>query len=368
MRLKAIAALALVFAAGFACGQGLSPGAAQEQAPPEPPRPEPALDDLLPEERRDIEVFRKASSSVVYITSFSLRRDFFSLDVDAIPAGSGTGFVWDRDGHVVTNFHVVQGGSRFLVRLADQTELEAEVVGVAPDKDTAVLRVKDAPAGKLTPLPLGRSRTLLVGQKVLAVGNPFGLDQTLTVGVVSALGREINSPNDRTIRDVIQTDAAINPGNSGGPLLDSRGRVIGMNTAIFSPTRASVGIGFAVPIDAVARIVPQLIRSGKLAQPGIGIVPIPDRWQRSLGYEGVAIGLVSPGTPAARAGLEGLVETRSGQVRLGDVIVGVDGAPIGGLDDLLYAFEEAEVGAEVTLTVRRDGEDRKVKVRLIAVN
>jgi S1-C subfamily serine protease len=368
MRLKATLALALVFAAGFACGQGFSPGVAQEPAPPPPSPPDRLLDDLLPEERRDIEVFRGASASVVYITSYALRQNMFSLDVTAIPSGSGTGFIWDHEGHVVTNFHVVQGGSRFLVKLADHTEIEAEVVGVAPDKDTAVLLLQDPPREKLHPLPLGHSANLLVGQKVLAVGNPFGLDQTLTVGVVSALGREISSPNDRTIRDVIQTDAAINPGNSGGPLLDSRGRVIGVNTAIFSPTRASVGIGFAVPIDAVARIVPQLIKTGKLAQPGIGILPIPDRWQRSFGYEGVAIGRVNPGTPAARAGLEGAVVTRSGQARLGDVIVAVDGNPVRGLDDLLYAFEEAGVGAEVTLTVSRDGEDRKVKVRLIAVN
>ncbi|HKY31755.1 MAG TPA: trypsin-like peptidase domain-containing protein [Candidatus Polarisedimenticolia bacterium] len=323
--------------------------------------------DLTADESRNIEIFRRASAAVANITSLQLRRDFFSLDVLEIPRGTGSGFVWDGEGHVVTNFHVIEGGRRFTVTLADQTDYEAEVVGYAAEKDLAVLRI-EAPSARLSPLPLGSSRDLAVGQTVLALGNPFGLDHSLTVGVVSAVGRELRSPSGRTIRDVIQTDAAINPGNSGGPLLDSSGRLVGVNSAIYSPSGAFAGIGFAVPVDTVKRLVPQLIEHGKAIQPGIGASLLRESMAQRLGLEGIIIGEVSPGGPAARAGLEGVRQSRSGRWAIGDRIVAVDGRKVGSADDLLHLFESAGVGAEVTLTVERDGRSREVKVKLIPLD
>jgi S1-C subfamily serine protease len=320
--------------------------------------------ELMPEERRTIDIFRRARPSVVFITSVALRRDLFTLDVQQIPSGTGSGFVWDREGHVVTNFHVIQQGDAFSVTLADQSEWDARVIGTAPDKDLAVLKIR-APRERLTPLMPGTSRTLLVGQHVYAVGNPFGLDHSLTTGVVSALGRELRSPSGRRIRDVIQTDAAINPGNSGGPLLDSGGRLIGVSTAIFSPTGASAGIGFAVPVDAVTRLVPQLITRGRAIVAGIGATFIPERFNAAVGVkEGVAVADVQPDGPAAKAGLTGAHLTRSRRVVLGDRIVAVDGRPVRSEDDLRDAFEAAGVGAIVTLTVVHQTVRRDVRLSL----
>ena len=320
--------------------------------------------ELMPEERRTIDIFRRARPSVVFITSVALRRDLFTLDVQQIPSGTGSGFVWDREGHVVTNFHVIQQGDAFSVTLADQSEWDARVIGTAPDKDLAVLKIR-APRERLTPLMPGTSRTLLVGQHVYAVGNPFGLDHSLTTGVVSALGRELRSPSGRRIRDVIQTDAAINPGNSGGPLLDSGGRLIGVSTAIFSPTGASAGIGFAVPVDAVTRLVPQLIARGRAIVAGIGATFIPERFNAAVGVkDGVAIADVQTDGPAAKAGLTGAQLTRSRRVVLGDRIVAVDGKPVRSEDDLREAFEAAGVGATVTLTVIHQTVRRDVRVSL----
>ena len=321
-------------------------------------------DDLTPDEKRTIEIFRRARPAVVFITTVALRRDLFTLDIQQIPQGNGSGFVWDREGHVITNFHVVKDGDAFSVTLADQSEWEARVVGIAPDKDLAVLRIK-APRERLSPLPPGVSKTLQVGQRVFAVGNPFGLDHSLTTGVVSALGRELRSPSGRRIRDVIQTDAAINPGNSGGPLLDSSGRVIGVSTAIFSPSGASAGIGFAVPIDTVTRLVPQLIARGRVMQAGIGATFIPARFNAALGVTGVAIADVARDGPAARAGLVGAQLTRSRRVVLGDRIVAVDGKPVHSEDDLIDAFEAAGVGASVTLTVVRQAARREIPLTLV---
>ncbi|HEX5814178.1 MAG TPA: trypsin-like peptidase domain-containing protein [Methylomirabilota bacterium] len=321
-------------------------------------------DGFTPDERRTIEVFRRARPSVVFITSVALRRDLFTLDIQQIPQGSGSGFVWDRDGHIVTNFHVIQVGDAFSVTLADQSEWEARVVGVAPEKDLAVLRIK-APRERLSPLVPGVSRTLVVGQRVFAVGNPFGLDHSLTTGVVSALGRELRSPSGRRIRDVIQTDAAINPGNSGGPLLDSSGRLIGVNTAIFSPNGASVGIGFAVPVDTVTRLVPQLIARGRVVQAGIGATFIPERFNAALGIDGVALADVAADGPAGRAGLQGAQMTRSRRVLLGDRIVAVDGKTVRSEDDVRDAFEAAGVGGTVMLTVARHGATRQVRLQLV---
>lgn len=324
-------------------------------------------EDLDLAERRQIEVFRHAANSVVYITSIALRRSFFNMNLFQIPQGSGSGFIWDTHGHIVTNFHVIEGGNTFIVALSDQTEWEASVVGVAPNKDLAVLKI-DVPDTHLTPLPVGRSALLAVGQKVLAVGNPFGLDHTLTVGVVSALGRELRSPGGRIIHDVIQTDAAINPGNSGGPLLDSRGHLIGINSAIYSPSGASAGIGFAVPVDTVARLVPQLIEYGRPLQPGIGITLLPDHLASRIGLEGAVIYEVYRGGPAAGAGLEGVQTSRSGRLIVGDWIAAVDGEPVRTGDDLMHLFERAGIDEEVELTVVRDDVRKRIRVTLTALS
>ncbi len=349
---------------------GEAPAAAVERASSRAaarPVPDALPSGLTDGEQRVIEVFRRASDSVVFVTNIALRRDFFSLDVMQIPQNTGSGFVWDRDGHIVTNFHVIDGGGAFAVTLADQSTWEAEVVGVAPDKDLAVLRL-DAPRDKLVPLSVGESHNLAVGQTVLAVGNPFGLDHTLTVGVVSALGRELGAPNGRTIRDVIQTDAAINPGNSGGPLLDSSGRLIGVNSAIYSPSGASAGIGFAVPVDTVVRLVPQMIEHGRPIQPGIGVTILADSTTRRLGIEGVVVRGVKSDGPAGRTGVEGLGRDRSGRIVLGDVIVGVDGEEVRSSDDLMHAFESRGVGARVRLTLERDGRRRDVELKLVPLD
>src|SRR5262245_21910402 len=262
-------------AAVLGAALGLAAGARQPAAAQAPATEAPIPPGLQPDERNTIELFRRTSRSVVFIVNNQLRRDYFSLNVFEVPRGSGSGFVWDTKGHVVTNFHVVQGGNSWSVTLADGKKYEAEVVGTEPNKDLAVLRIQ-APATSLQPLERGESENLVVGQKVLAIGNPFGFDQSLTTGVISALGREIKSMNETTISDVIQTDASINPGNSGGPLLDSSGRLIGLNTAIYSPTGASAGIGFAVPVSVPRRAVPQIWSSGTCAAPGSA-----SRWCRT---------------------------------------------------------------------------------------
>jgi S1-C subfamily serine protease len=366
MKGRILLGLLAVFLGGVMAGRWLRDGARREPQPPGDTArvaasPAPGLS---PEELRRIEVFRRASASVVYVGSIAVRRDLFFFDVSQIPRGSGTGFFWDREGHVVTNFHVIEDGDRFLVTLADQSEWEARLVGAAPEKDLAVLRIR-APNALLVPLALGRSDGLSVGQQVLAVGNPFGLDQTLTVGVVSALGRELQSPAGRTIRDVIQTDAAINPGNSGGPLLDSGGRLIGVNTAIFSTSGASAGIGFAVPVDTVERLVPQLIEYGRPIEPGVGGVEyLSDWYAHRLQLEGVVVRDVVAGSQAERLGLAGLGRNRGGRYELGDLIVEVDGSPVRSLDELRDAFEAAGVGGSVVLGIERDRRVRRVTVEL----
>ncbi len=364
----------LVFVGGMTAGslivarsEGQSPAPATPPAeawsPAAPVNEEDRTATLTTDERRNIDVFGRAASSVVHISTSRLRRDFFTLNVMEIPQGTGSGFVWDQKGHIVTNFHVIDNASRFVVRFDDQTDWEARLVGVAPDKDLAVLRI-ESEQRSMTPLEIGRSGGLLVGQRVLAIGNPFGLDQSLTIGVVSALGRELRSPGGRLIRDVIQTDAAINPGNSGGPLLDSGGRLVGINTAIYSPSGGSSGIGFAVPVDTVRRLVPQLIEFGQARQPGIGIEVLPDhvaaRWQ----LEGVVVRSVRSNGPADRAGLEGIRQLRNGRVVLGDRIVGVDGSPVRSADDLAYAFEQLGPGATVRLETIHDDRTRDVDLRL----
>jgi len=318
---------------------------------------------LLADERNTISVFQEVAPSVVFITSKALRQGFFFTDTYEVPAGSGSGFVWDNQGHVVTNNHVVEDASALTVTLSDNTSYEAEVVGTEPGKDIAVLRIK-APGGKLRPVRVGSSTNLQVGQKVVAIGNPFGLDQTLTTGVVSALGREIKANNGRTIQDVIQTDAAINPGNSGGPLLDSRGQLIGMNTAIISPSGSSAGIGFAVPVSTVNRIVPQLIKFGHVSRPGLGIQVISDASARRAGIEGVIIGEVTRGSAAAKAGLRGVQRTRFGETYVGDVIVGINDKPVRNYGELGDVLEQYKIGETVTVKILRERETRNVRVQL----
>jgi protease Do-like 1, chloroplastic len=319
--------------------------------------------DLLPDEKNTISVFQQVGPSVVFITNKGLQQDFFSLNETEIPQGAGSGFIWDRQGHVVTNYHVIQNAHSLSVKLNDQKTYEATVVGAEPNKDIAVVRIK-APDHDLRAVQIGTSDKLLAGQKVIAIGNPFGLDQTLTVGVVSALGREIQSVTNRTIRDVIQTDAAINPGNSGGPLLDAHGRVIGMNTAIVSPSGAYSGIGFAIPVDAIKSIVPELIQHGKIVRPGLGVNILPDQIAEKAGIEGVVIATVVKGGAAEKAGLKGIKRTFFGETEVGDVITAVDGKKVTTADELATELEQHRIGDEVTITIQRDGKEQKAKVRL----
>lgn len=361
--LVASAAALVVFAGAFTGAWLLGPASAEAKtdaaaravAPRGP---------LSAEEQNNIAVFKSASPSVVNITALSVERDFFSLNVQQVPRGTGTGFVWDDRGHIVTNFHVIQGASAARVTLADQSTHRAELVGAFPDRDLAVLRI-DAGKLRLPALPLGTSRELQVGQRVFAIGNPFGLDQTLTMGIVSALGREIESVTRRTIRGVIQTDAAINPGNSGGPLLDSAGRLVGVNTMIYSPSGGSSGIGFAIPVDEVNRIVPRLIRDGRIVRPALGISSAPPSLTQSLQLpKGVALVGVTSGSPAQRAGLEPFRRGRDGRVVAGDVITAVNDEAVADIDDLLNELERFKPGDRVTLTVSRSGQSRKQAVTL----
>lgn len=315
------------------------------------------------EEQRTIQVFQSAAPSVVFITTLTFHRDVFRRDVLTIPAGTGSGFMWDDKGHVVTNFHVIKDGQAARVTLSDQTSFGARLVGTAADKDIAVLKI-DAPAAKLKALPRGSSKGLGVGQQALAIGNPFGLDHTLSVGVVSGLNREIQSLAGRPILGVIQTDAAINPGNSGGPLLDSSGRLIGINTAIFSPSGTSAGIGFAVPVDTVERIVPQLIEHGRVIRPGLGIQFDPDI-QRRAGIKGVLVIAVVDGSPAAQAGIVATTrDPRTGDLLLGDVIVQIENTVVEDQDDLFKALDSKQVGDTLRVKLRRGAATRDVDVKL----
>lgn len=321
------------------------------------------------DESNNIDIFKQASPSVVYITNSRLvRRSFYSLNPQEVPQGSGSGFIWSRDGYIVTNFHVIQQASRLTVTLQDGSAYDAEIVGAEPDKDLAVLRI-DAPKEQLVPLAVGDSSLLEVGRKVIAIGNPFGLDTTLTVGVVSALGREIDSVSRRKIRDVVQTDAAINPGNSGGPLLNSLGQLIGVNTAIYSPSGASSGIGFAIPVNTVKKIVPQLISFGRVQTPSLGIAMLPpqyaDYYRGNSRIQGVIVMDVIEGGSPEREGMRGLRESARG-ILLGDVITAVDGEPIIDEDDLLNALENRQAGDVVTVTTQRDSEQRRYQIQLQA--
>ncbi|MFA6316339.1 MAG: trypsin-like peptidase domain-containing protein [Elusimicrobiota bacterium] len=322
---------------------------------------------LLPDEENTIKVFNDVSPAVVFVTNIAVERSFY-LDEFAIPQGSGSGFIWDRAGHVVTNYHVVANGDIFLVKLKDHTELRARLVGIEPRKDIAVLKI-DAPQEKLRVLPLGDSSSLQVGQKAVAIGNPFGLDNTLTTGIISALGRQMEGIGGVTIRDLIQTDAAINPGNSGGPLLDSDGRLIGVNTMMVSRSGSSAGIGFAVPVAFVKKIVPQLIKYGKVIQPGMGVSILTEgqKYYYLGAIRGVVVREVTPGGPADRAGMRGMRRDFSGRMLLGDIIVGINDDQVANYDDMYNALDRCKVGDKVAVKVIRDDRKRTFQVELVNV-
>jgi len=319
------------------------------------------------DEANNIEVFKRASPAVVNITNSRLVRSFYSLNPQEVPQGVGTGFIWNKEGYIVTNYHVVQQASRVTVTLQDGSAYDAVAVGIDPDKDLAVLKI-DAPGVDLIPVILGDSSLLEVGRKVIAIGNPFGLDTTMTVGVVSALGREIDSVSRRKIRDVIQTDAAINPGNSGGPLLNSLGQLVGVNTAIYSPSGASSGIGFAIPVNTVKRIVPQLIAYGRVQTPIMGITQIPqaDYYRKLWGIDGVIVLDVIPGTDPSRLGMRGLSRSQRGRIQLGDVIVEIDGQGVSNEDDFADIMEQRREGDVVKVVTRRDNQVLEYNVELRA--
>ena len=366
-----LALVLLLVSLGISLSISLRPGESGYAGPPPPAGPMPDAGpprevtprgELSPIETSQIKLFQEVSDSVVFVTNLAVRRDLFRMNAASVPRGTGTGFVWDEQGHVVTNVHVLAGADSIEVTLADGSNWAASYVGGYPDKDIAVLRIQ--PDRELRPVKLGSSHDLSVGQFVYALGNPFGLDHTLTSGIVSALGREIEGFNGRIIEGVIQTDAAINPGNSGGPLLDSAGRVVGVNTAILSESGSSSGIGFAVPIDIVRRVVEQVIRQGRYVRPSLGVQLAPDGVrERAELPEGALIRYVEPRSRAAQAGLIGFRRRGRGYVA-GDLVVRLGEHPIRRADDLMNALEAYKPGDEVELGVWRDGQERAVKVTL----
>jgi S1-C subfamily serine protease len=324
--------------------------------------------DLAAEEKATIELFRNARESVVFISTRQRVADFWTRNVYSVPRGSGSGLIWDAAGHIVTNYHVIAGASEAQIQLADGREFSASLVGASPQHDLAVLKIGGVGFTAPARVPIGTSRDMLVGQTVFAIGNPFGLDWTLTKGIVSALDRSLPNEGGPDIRHLIQTDAAINPGNSGGPLLDSAGRLIGINTAIYSPSGASAGVGFAVPVDTVMRVVPQLIANGRYTRPSLGLESdddINERLKRASGIEGVFVLRVEPGSAAERAGLSPAYRTARGVVP-GDVIVALNGRPVSRVGDLMARIDDFRVGQSVELTLQRGQQRRTVSLELAA--
>ena len=317
------------------------------------------------DEQNNIEIYRSLSPGVVNVHSTSYARDFFGY-VDQ-QEGSGSGSVIDQDGNILTNYHVIEGATKLAVSFGGQKNYAAKLVGGDPDTDLAVIKLLERPKEPLTIISLGDSDRLEVGQKVLAIGNPFGLDRTLTTGVISGLQRPIRARNGRPIEGAIQTDASINPGNSGGPLLDSHGRMIGINSQILSPSGGSAGVGFAVPVNIAKRIVPQLVRSGQVLRPKLGIAPRDVEALRNLDLpvsDGVLILQVVPGEPAANAGLRGVTQTENGDFEIGDIILGVDNEKVGNYDDLYRLLDKHQVGDTVQVQIFRNGNRTSVPVRL----
>ncbi|MBK7876126.1 MAG: trypsin-like peptidase domain-containing protein [Planctomycetes bacterium] len=326
------------------------------------PRPIAARGDLAADERATIELFERCSPSVVHITTTRLARRSFSFSALEMPVGTGSGYVWDERGYVVTNAHVIADASKAYVTLTDNSEWSASLVGAAPEYDIAVLQI-DATRAQMPPILVGTSKDLRVGQKVFAIGNPFGLDHTLTTGIISALGRDILGANRVQLKGMIQTDAAINPGNSGGPLLDSAGRLIGMNTAIYTETGSNVGIGFALPVDVVNAVVPQLIRNGRVVPPIIGVREAPDQVKRMLGVDGVVIASVEPGSGADKAGVRSLEQEEDGSIAA-DVILSVAGEKVSNLTDVRQVLVKYRPGDAVDLELLRGKEKKTVSVVL----
>jgi len=304
-----------------------------------------------------IELFENAAPSVTFITTIAEQQNLWTRNVTEIPGGTGSGFIWDKEGHIVTNFHVIENAKKAHITLADNTTYPAKLVGIAPDKDLAILKI-DAPSEKLIPIPRGQSFNLKVGQTAFAIGNPFGLDQTLTTGIISALGREIQSRSGIPIRDVIQTDAAINPGNSGGPLLDSSGKLIGVNTAIYSPSGTYAGIGFSIPVDVINWVIPDLIEHGELKRPRIGIEMVSKQTMERLGIVGAMVMNIVPDSPAEEAGLRPTSRNNKG-----DVIIGLNGKKIGDNLDLILDLEKYKEGDQINLQIIRD--EKEIEVQLI---
>lgn len=321
---------------------------------------------ITEDEKNTIEVVKRNVNSVVFVTNIQYVRDFF-FGSQKVARGTGTGFIWDLRGHIVTNFHVIEDGDVFAITCPDQRTYKAKLVGKESAKDIAVLKITER-IEKLVPVKVGSSKGLMVGQKVVAIGNPFGFDHTVTTGIVSALGRHIEGYGGITIRNMVQTDASINPGNSGGPLLNSDGELIGMNTMIFSKTGTSTGIGFAVPVDTIKKIVPQIIKYGKVIRPGIGVSFLPDKYARTLEIEGAAIIEVPRGSIAYREGIRGVSRNRYGRIVFGDILVGIDNIKISSYDDLYNTLDSYRIGDPVTLILKRNERKRKVKMRLVKID
>ncbi len=321
---------------------------------------------LLPVEQDTIQVFKQVSPYVVNVHPYKKSSDMF-LQPQKILAGTGSGIIWNKNGYIVTNYHIIGQHKYFDVTLKNGKSIKANFIGGDPRKDVAVLKIKNNKYLPQQPISVANSNNLQVGQIAIAIGNPFGLDETLTEGVVSALGREIFGYGGVEISDMIQTDASINPGNSGGPLIDSRGRLVGMNTMIYSQTGGFSGIGFAIPSNTLTRIVNQIIKHGKIIYAGIGIVPVPDRIAAQAGVDGVIIAKVAPNMPAKKAGLRGMTQTRSGQYRVGDIIVGINGQRIKTYNDLYQVLDKTRVGQKITLTIQRGNKTKKVKLKTVSL-
>lgn len=318
---------------------------------------------IISSEEATIKLFEETAPSVCFINTSKVSQSRWNRNVQEIPAGTGSGFIWDDNGSIVTNYHVIKGASKVTVTLSDMSSWDAELIGVEPNKDLAVLRIK-APSSVLTPIKVGNSSVLKVGQSVFAIGNPFGLDQTLTTGIISALGREIQSITGRPIKDVIQTDAAINPGNSGGPLLDGSGRLIGVNTMIYSPSGASAGIGFSIPVDEVNWVVSDLVKYGEVRKPIIGITLVSSQYMKQAGLDGSLILDVAESSPAEFAGLRATTRNNRGEIELGDIITAINDDNITNNNDLFSVLEKYSPGDVITVTYNRAGKEKALELTL----
>lgn len=323
------------------------------------------IDHLNKEEQQNIKIFQETVRSVVNVSNIRVARSFWDRSSVEVPAGAGSGFVWDNKGHIVTNYHVINNGDSFLISFhKDKKQYKAKLVGGEPKKDIAVLKLEEMPTS-IIPIAVGESKNLLVGQQAIAIGNPFGLDHTMTSGIISALERQIDGFGGVKIRGMIQTDASINPGNSGGPLLDSRGQLIGMNTMIFSKSGTSAGVGFAVPVDTVKKIVPQIIEHGKVIRPGIGIGVLPEGVKERFGVDkGIVVTHVDPNGPAGKAGIEGVKQDRYGRYYIGDIIISIDGKPVDSFDDIYHVLEGYKIGQTVRVEYIRDNKKKIANMKL----